>query len=222
MTVSLSIVIPALDAAGTIGATLDSADEGECIIADGGSVDGTADVARGRGAQVIPVPKGRGSQLKAGASSTSGDWLLFLHADTVLKDGWRDAVARFVAGTGNEDRAGYFRLMFDDDDPGARRIERLVAWRARAMGLPYGDQGLLIHRSLYRHVGGYRPLVLYEDVDLVRRIGRSRLVALDAVAMTSARRYRRGGYVLRPARNLFCLGLYFLGVPPSLIARLYG
>ncbi|MEE8246899.1 MAG: glycosyl transferase family 2, partial [Alphaproteobacteria bacterium] len=89
-------------------------------------------------------------------------------------------------------------------------------------GLPYGDQGLLIHRDLYSRVGGFRPLPLMEDVDIVRRIGARRLVVLEAAALTSAARYRRAGYLRRSLRNLACLGLYFLGVPPRLLVRLYG
>ena len=88
--------------------------------------------------------------------------------------------------------------------------------------LPYGDQGLLIHRDLYRAVGGYRRLPLMEDVDLVRRIGRDNLVPLAADALTSAARYRRDGWLLRPLRNLTCLTLYFAGVPPQTLQRLYG
>lgn len=220
---SLGIVIPALNAAARLGATLECvAGAGDCIVVDGGSTDGTIDVARGRGATVIEAEKGRGVQLQAGAGAASGDWLLFLHADTVLRPGWRHAVQGFMAEEGNRDRAGYFHLRLDYDSRAALRIERLAAWRNKVLGLPYGDQGLLIHRSLYDRLGGYRPMVLYEDVDLVRRIGRRRLVALDASAVTSAQRYHRGGFVLRPLRNLFCLGLYFLHVPPALIARLYG
>ncbi|MBL8673503.1 MAG: glycosyl transferase family 2, partial [Rhodospirillales bacterium] len=101
-------------------------------------------------------------------------------------------------------------------------IEGMVAWRGRALGMPYGDQGLLIKRSFYDRVGGYRPLPLMEDVDLVRRIGRRRLVALDVDAVTSAARYERDGWTLRPMRNLLCLSLFLLGVAPARIARLYG
>ncbi|MCZ6590383.1 MAG: glycosyl transferase family 2, partial [Alphaproteobacteria bacterium] len=89
-------------------------------------------------------------------------------------------------------------------------------------GLPYGDQGLLLARELYDTLGGYRPLVLMEDVDLVRRLGRRRLVALPASARTSAERYRRSGYLVRSARNLLCLLLYRLGVPLPIVRRLYG
>ncbi len=87
--------------------------------------------------------------------------------------------------------------------------------------MPYGDQGLLIHRDLLRMVGGIRPLPLMEDVDLVRRLGRRRLVGLDFAAVTSAAKWQRQGWYRRSARNLACLTLYFAGVPPRLIVRLY-
>ena len=119
-------------------------------------------------------------------------------------------------------RAGYFRLRFDSADPRARRIERLASWRCRTFGLPYGDQGLLIGRAFYADVGGFRDLPLMEDVDLARRIGRRRLVALDAEAVTSAERYERDGWLARPMRNLGCLALYFAGLSPTVIRRLYG
>ncbi|HYU13525.1 MAG TPA: glycosyl transferase family 2, partial [Stellaceae bacterium] len=101
-------------------------------------------------------------------------------------------------------------------------LERLVAWRCRVLALPYGDQGLLISRQLYDAVGGFAAIPLMEDVDLVRRLGRRRLAPIGATAVSSARRYRSGGYLRRPLRNLLCLSLYFAGVPPQRIARLYG
>jgi hypothetical protein len=100
-------------------------------------------------------------------------------------------------------------------------LERAVAWRCRVLGLPYGDQGLLIHRDLLRSVGGMRPLPLMEDVDLIRRLGRSRLVPLAADAVTSARKWETQGYLRRSVRNLLCLSLWFAGVPPRLISRIY-
>lgn len=163
---------------------------------------------------------GRGPQLRRGADAAVGDWLLFLHADTVMEAGWANVAAGFMASAGNVHRAAHGRLMLDDAAPPARRVERLANWRAR-LGLPYGDQGLLISRALYDEVGGFRPLVLMEDVDIVRRIGRKRLNALPVAMTTSAARYQRGGYLKRPLRNLTCLSLYFVGVPPHVIARLY-
>jgi hypothetical protein len=87
--------------------------------------------------------------------------------------------------------------------------------------MPYGDQGLLIHRDLLRAVGGMRPLPLMEDIDLVRRLGRARLRPLPADAVTAAWKWETQGYLRRSARNLLCLSLWFAGVPPRLIQRLY-
>src|SRR5439155_10555591 len=123
---------------------------------------------------------------------------------------------------GAADRAGYFDFALDDPGPAARRLERIVAWRCRALALPYGDQGLLISRSLYDAVGGFARMPLMEDVDLVRRLGRRRLARIGGPCIASPRRYRRGGYWRRPLRNLFCLSLYFAGVSPYRIVRLYG
>ncbi len=219
----VAVIIPTLNAASPLPATLAALDGfGSVVVADGGSTDGTRDLARAAGALVLKAPRGRGPQLAAGAAATDAPWLLFLHADTRLGVGWRDAVERFVVEPGNANRAGYFRLRFASEHPAARRVERLAAWRARIIGLPYGDQGLLIARSLYEALGGYRPLPLMEDVDFARRIGRDRLVELPAEAVTSATRYERDGWWARPARNLACLSLYFAGVPPRLIKRMYG
>lgn len=224
---SLQIVIPALDAGATLARTLASLTPGavawpcRIVVCDGGSSDDTARIARDRGAEVVAAPRGRGVQLAAGARGESV-WLLFLHADTALSPDWTSACADFMASSAAGAVAGYFRLRFDSPARHARWIERAVAWRSRTLGLPYGDQGLLIKRSFYDRIGGYRPLPLMEDVDLARRIGRRRLVALDADATTSAARYERDGWTYRPLRNLLCLSLFLLGVAPARIARLYG
>ncbi|HYM02977.1 MAG TPA: TIGR04283 family arsenosugar biosynthesis glycosyltransferase [Stellaceae bacterium] len=224
----LSVIIPTLDAAVRLPTTLAALTEGsetglvrEIIVVDGGSRDDTARLAAESGARVLSAPSGRGAQLAAGAAAASGTWLLFLHADTQLSSGWSNAAARFVGNRANDDRAAYLRFRLDDDGPAARRLQAMVAWRCRHLALPYGDQGLLLSAALYRTTGGFRPLPLMEDVDLVRRLGRRRLALLAADAVTSAERYRRHGYVLRPMRNLGCLALYFLGVPPHLILPLY-
>jgi rSAM/selenodomain-associated transferase 2 len=222
----IAVVIPALDAAATLPDALASlagaALVGEVVVVDGGSRDETIACARAAGARVISAPRGRGMQLGAGAAAAGGGWLLFLHADCRLGQGWEEAVAGFIATDGAAGRAGYFGFALDDPAPAARRLEWLVAWRCRRLALPYGDQGLLIARPLYLAVGGFRPLPLMEDVDIVRRLGRRRLAPIDAACLSSARRFRAGGYWRRPARNLLCLSLYFAGVPPRRIARLYG
>jgi rSAM/selenodomain-associated transferase 2 len=216
----LSVVIPALNAAASLPATLDAliGRVGEIVVVDGGSADATAATVLSHGARLVESGRGRGGQLGAGVAATALPWLLLLHADTRLAPGWERPVD---AAMRDPRRASYFRFALDSDDPRARRLERLVAWRSRRLALPYGDQGLLIGRALLDAVGGVRPLPLMEDVDLVRRLGRRRLVALDHDAVTSAARWEREGWRIRSARNLACLALYYAGVPPSMIARLY-
>jgi rSAM/selenodomain-associated transferase 2 len=226
MPVVLSVVIPALNAATELGATLDALGDGpsgglEVVVSDGGSADATGELALQRGARVVSATGGRGAQLVAGADAATGAWLLFLHADTVLEAGWVGSVEAFVGAPENQMRAGYFRFALDDDASRARRLESVVAWRSRRLGLAYGDQGLLMGRSFYDQLGGYARQPLMEDVSLVRRIGRGRLVALAPRAVTSSTRYH-AGYTRRSLRNLFCLALYYLGVRPALIAQLYG
>lgn len=218
---SLSIVIPTLNAAALLPATLAALGDApaEVVVCDGGSADGTACVAASLGARVVTASRGRGAQLVAGIAAARGDWLLLLHADTCLAPGWAAAARRFMATeTG---RAGYFRFALASGDPRARRLERRVAWRCRRFALPYGDQGLLLPRALLDAVGGMRPLPLMEDVDLVRRLGARRLVGLDAAAVTSALRWERAGWRRRSARNLLCLALYWCGVPPRIVGKLY-
>jgi len=224
---ALSIIIPTRNEAKRLGPVLGGLRDGmnaatdEIIIADGGSSDATRDIAAEHGVRLIIAPPGRGCQLAAGAEAAAGEWLLFLHADTRLSDNWRAVSGRFMAGSENRHRAAVFRFRLDDRGPSARRLEAIVNWRTRALSLPYGDQGLLISRAFYRKLGGFRPLTLMEDVDIVRRIGGKRLAVLDGDAVTSADKYRAGGYVLRPLRNLLCLTLFFLGAPDHTLGRLY-
>lgn len=225
----LSVIIPTLNAEEPLRRSLPSLASlsalsilRQVIFADGGSSDRTSEIAEEAGAVVVRAARGRGTQLAAGAERANGAWLLFLHADTVLDPGWEKAVRAFMDEPENAGRIGYFRFGLDDASAGARWLEAAVAVRCRLLRLPYGDQGMLMSRALYHRLGGFRPMPLMEDVDLVRRAGRRRMAALAARATTSAERYRRDGYLLRPLRNLVCLTLYFLGVSPRAIAKLYG
>jgi len=191
----------------------------EIVVADGGSRDATTSIAQRAGAQVVITSKGRGEQLGAGIAVAREEWLLLLHADTRLAPGWRAIAATHMRD--NPDKAGYFRFALDSADKRARRLEQLVAWRCRVFALPYGDQGLLIHRDTLRQAGGVGPLPLMEDVDLIHRLGRGRLASLDAGAVTSAAKWERDGWYRRSCRNLLCLSLWHIGVEPSRIARIY-
>jgi rSAM/selenodomain-associated transferase 2 len=225
----LSIIIPSFNAmprlADCLGALVEGLSAGlvrEAIVVDGSSDDSSAALAADMGCKVVvlaPKARGRGNQLRAGAAAAAGEWLLFLHADTVLQAGWVGAVADHM--NSNADQAGFFKLAFDVASPGAARVAGLANLRAKAWGLPYGDAGLLISRNLYDAIGGYGAMPLMEDVDIVRRLGRARLVALDSVAQTSAAKYERGGWWSVPARNLMLLGAYHLGVKPEILAGWY-
>ena len=224
----LSIIIPTLNSAKSLPTTISALESGrdsglvdEVLISDGGSQDDTINLARDLNIDAVIGPPGRGAQLQRGALKARGDWYLFLHSDTTLEEKWLYAVEEFICQGHNGERAAAFRFVLDDDDPKARRLENVVAWRCAKFGLPYGDQGLLLSRQFYRQVGGYRDLPLMEDVDMVRRIGRRRLHMLPIAARTSAVRYQLEGYWRRPTRNLLCLGLYYLGLSPKQIAKVY-
>lgn len=228
----ISVIIPTLNAEphlpATLAALIPAAVDGlvrEVIVSDGGSRDGTERVADAAGTNFISGTAGRGRQLMAGARRARFPWLLFLHADTVLAEGWMRDAGTFIDAVDQgrcRPAAAAFRFKLDDKGMRPRTLEALVAARCALFRLPYGDQGLLIPRSLYDTVGGFRDLPIMEDVDLVRRLTRKRLVMLDAPAITSAEKFKRSGYVVRALRNQCCLWLYTFGLPADRIARLYG
>ena len=224
----ISVIIPTLNTAATLpaclAALLPATVDGlvrQVIIADGGSTDETVAIAGEAGADIVFGQKGRGPQLAAGAQQARADWLLFLHADTVLQPGWEQAAEEFMGRAGVQ-RAGYFRFRLDDREAGARLVEAGVALRCRLLRLPYGDQGLLIPRVFYEALGGFRPMPLMEDVDLVDRIkAQGTLTAIPARAVTSAARYRTDGYFARVLKNARCIAAYKRGVPVEKIAEMY-
>ena len=218
----LAVVIPTLNAAPRLAATLSALPRvGQVIVVDGGSTDDTAQIVTRHGAHLVTSPPGRGRQLAAGAAAATSPWLLFLHADTQLDTEAWASVRRHLAEPAGPDRAGVFHLRLDDTAWPARLLELGVRLRVTLLALPYGDQGLLISRRLYDEVGGFAPLPLMEDVDLVRRLGRGRLTSLGGKATTSAERWRRRGWLRQTLTNLRCLGLYLAGVSPERIARIY-
>ncbi len=225
MPAPLSVIIPTLNAAPLLPETLAALMEGvasglirELVISDGGSVDGTLEVADEAGARVVKGEAGRGLQLAAGVETAKGSWLLLLHADTRLSQGWSDAVLAHMAASSG--KAGYFRLAFRSRGVSPGLVAGWANLRSRLFGLPYGDQGLLIHRDLLEQVGGVPPLDLMEDVAIARAL-KGRLQMLPATANTSAARYEAEGWFARGTRNLWTLARYLMGADPKRLAQGY-
>ncbi len=227
----ISVVIPTLNAAPlltkTFAALVPAVVDGvvrEVIVADSGSGDATQKIADEAGARLLVCDAGRGVQLGAGAEIARHPWLLFLHADTVLEAGWHHKARTFIdqVETGRRRHAAAtFRFALDDDGLRPRIVEWGVGLRTVVGALPYGDQGLLISRLLYDEVGGFSAMPLFEDVDIVRRIGRRRLTMLPVKASTGAARFREAGYGRRVLRNWWCVALYYLGTPAERLVKIY-
>ncbi len=227
MPAPLSIIIPALNAEADLKLCLQALLPGleaqlirEVILVDGGSEDQTRRIADSTGATILTaLEKGRGAQLKYGAEHARGDWLLFIHADTVLTRDWAERVHDHIGA--HSDKAAAFELAFRSDHPMAKKVAARANWRARKLGLPYGDQGLLLSRKLYQDAGGYKALPLMEDVDLVQRLGKARIRLLSAQARTSAEKYETRGWRRRSLSNIWRMLRYKLGASPEKLAKTY-
>ncbi len=223
MRAKLSVVIPVLNAAESLPACLGALMEGveaglirELVISDGGSEDATVQIATEAGAVVIEGAASRGGQLRRAAEVAAGEWLLFLHADSILPEGWSACVAAHLQ-TG---RPAYFRLRFDAAGLAPKLVALWANIRSWMFRLPYGDQGLLISRDEYDATGGFLDVALMEDVAMSRALGR-RLQALPMVIITSAARFKREGWLRRGGRNLALLLRYFMGADPDRLAGRY-
>lgn len=227
---TLGVVIPTLDEARTLPVLLrrllrapdraasDTADH--VVVVDGGSRDGTVAGARELGVEVVLAEAGRGAQLGAGAALLQSDVLLFLHADhlpqpgalTLLRRAFADPATGFAAMRQRIPEHGLFY----------RLVERAANARARR-GIVYGDCGLAVRRELYGAVGGFRPLPLFEDLDLSRRLRRHGTVRWvgDAELCVSPRRWEHEGRLRCTLRNRILLALFRIGVDPARLVRLY-
>ncbi len=187
----------------------------ELIISDAGSTDHTLDIAHEAGAEVVTGAPSRGGQLRRGCAQAKGDWLLILHADTVLQQGWSETVStHFPSNT-----PAAFRLAFRARGIAPAWVAGWANLRSRVFGLPYGDQGLLVPRDVYQAAGGFPDQPLMEDVALARAL--PRITIFNTRAFTSAERYERVGWFRRGARNLWTLLRYFLGTDPQVLAQAY-
>ncbi len=190
------------------------------ILSDGGSTDRSLELGLERGAVLAVGSPGRGQQLRRAVTlAGAADWLLFLHADSQLTSDWRAKVEAFISA--HPEKVGYFDLKFDSASPAARVVEALVRLRCWAWGLPYGDQGLLISKNLYDKIGGFKNMALFEDVDMVTRLGKNRLKRINSQIVTSADKYERDGFFRRGWRNLKLLRRFQKGVPVDVLMEDY-
>lgn len=192
----------------------------QIVVSDRGSDDKTLKIAARHKAVIAIGRAGRGHQLRRGARrGVDCEWLLFLHADSQLPGHWETLVTRHIKD--HHSKAGYFDLSYDSPKFAARLVEILVKLRCAVFALPYGDQGLLISRALYEEVGGYGAVPLFEDVAIIRAIGRNRLRRLGGALITSADKYESDGFFRRGWRNLGLLRRYLKGESPDTLAKDY-
>jgi glycosyltransferase involved in cell wall biosynthesis len=218
----ISVIVPTANSERLLPRCFDSLITGavrgvvrEVIVSDAGSTDGTLVIADAAGAHVVHSRKNRGTRMAQAAAMAKGDWLLFLHPETALEPGWEVEAESFINQAVMErPRAAVFRFALEDFGGEARRAEAKANLRTALFALPYGDQGLLIPKRLYQKLGGYRALDVMEDADLVRRIGRRRLVSLRSRAVNVARPHKGA------LRGLALTLLHTLRVPSRLLANL--
>ena len=225
-TVHLSVIVPALNEAATIGTTLAALQPmrrrgHEIIVVDGGSHDDTTAIAGPLADQVLHAPRGRARQLQAGAAAAQGDILWFLHADTgVPADGDRCIISALRDGTR---QWGRFDVHFTGGGLRMRVIAAGMNLRSRLTAIATGDQGIFVDRELFEQVNGYPDIPLMEDIALCRSLRRhTRPACLKVTLATSPRRWQAHGY-LRTVLLMWGLRLgYALGVAPGTLARYYG
>ena len=220
-TITVAAIIPTLNEESalrqSLPAILSAADE--VVVSDGGSRDETVRFASQLGVRIVSGAAGRGSQLNRGAAATHSDVLLFLHADTLLPAGAMPAIREAIA---NGKVGGGFQVRFDSDHRVMALGSRLVRLRTRLTQSPLGDQAQFVNRPIFDDMGGFRDWPVLEDLDLIRRLKqRGEVAVLPLEATTSARRYLENGIGRTVARNWLIWALYFSGVPPQRLARLY-
>ena len=218
----LSIIIPTLNEELSLGGPLAALSPlaHETIVVDGGSKDGTLEVARTYASVVLDSNRGRGIQQHTGACHAEGDILLFLHADTWLPIGFEVMIERTLSDP--KTVFGAFQLGHRPSTTFLNLVALMANLRSLILKMPYGDQGLFMRRSDYFRVGGFKDLPLMEDVDLVRRlkkIGKFKLVR--SKVRTSARRYDRNGIFYTTVRNWSLIIRYLLGQSPERLHRFY-
>ncbi|MDA9609700.1 TIGR04283 family arsenosugar biosynthesis glycosyltransferase [Paracoccaceae bacterium] len=223
MPAPISIIIPTLNSETDLPETLNSLFEGiennlirELIISDGGSTDKTKFIANEVGASIVEGYCGRGLQINKGIDKSQGGWILILHADTSLSLDWSVNLMQKI----NKNFAYHFKLKIKSKSLFARNLEFWAQIRSKFLGLPYGDQGFLIHRDLLGSVGGFPKTPIMEDVALASRL-RGKIEPLDILAHTSAEKYQKNGWLRQSIINFSILVRYLIGKDTNLLYKIY-
>jgi len=224
----VSIIVPIYNEAATLHGFLEhlkalqaaDPDGIELVLVDGGSSDASVERIEEAGLAYRPAERGRAAQMNDGALLARGDLFLFLHADTRISD---TAITRARQAIANGAVGGFFEVRLSSSRPLLRLVGRMISWRSRLSGVASGDQAIFVTRAAFDEVGGYAPLPLFEDVDLSRRLKRlGQFSAVDALVITSARRWENGGEIRTILRMWTLRVLYYCGANPERLARYYG
>lgn len=220
----LTAIVPMLNEERAIEATLEAlrrgAADAEIIVVDGGSSDRSVALARARCDRVIVSTRGRARQMNAGAAAAAGDALVFVHADTLVGDGFAREIAAAMANP--KVIGGRFDIAFDEYGGGLRMVAAMINLRSRMMRSATGDQAIFVRRDAFFRLGGFAEIELCEDVDFVRRMKRlGRLACLRATVQTSSRRWRRFGVGRTIFRMWLIKSLYLAGASPAWLKRHY-
>lgn len=220
---SISVIIPTLNEAPSLPATLESLghhENTEVIVVDGGSDDRSREIARHFGAVVLESPRGRALQMNHGAGAASGAVFLFLHADTLLPVTWAETIRAALVDSAV--CGGAFSFMVEGSSFGLKLIERLTNFRARWFSLPYGDQGIFVRSCVFEEMGRFPSLPIMEDFEFMRRLRkRGAIRILPERAVTSGRRWERLGVWRTTAINQAVILGYYMGIAPEKLARFY-
>jgi len=220
----LSVIVPMLNEADAIAATLAAirigAPKAKIVVVDGGSTDGSIEIARPRCDVVIISERGRARQMNAGAARASGDAMVFVHSDTIVPQSFARDIESALADPLVV--GGRFDVRLDDDHPLCMLIGALISLRSRLSRTATGDQAIFVRKTIFEALGGFPDMPICEDLDFARRLKRAgRVACLRTRVITSARRWRRGGIIRTVLRMWSIRLLYLAGVSPSRLSRLY-
>ena len=221
----ISVIIPAYNEERALPATLDRLlrQPGECeiILVDGGSSDRTRDIAKAEPRiRQLSAPKGRASQMNAGARVASGEWLLFLHADTQLPPNFRELIVTTLKHP--QVVAGAFELAIDGRERSLRWVEILVKLRSHLLSLPYGDQGIFISKQAFLTSGGFANIPIMEDFEFIQRLKQQGHIAIaPGTVTTSGRRWQKLGVWQTTLINQLVIAGYYLGISPRKLRDFY-